>query len=153
MLSTIERRVTATLGDALSKRSHVAVVSAPGPAEAIAAGSGRMVVSLQEITPDAGFERDEFALAQKDPPLSRRVLPLRFLLQVSARLRPADTPAGAAEARTRMLDDLSLAAHALAAATFRNGKGLGSAEADPGFEVLSFGLETGTVARELADGM
>jgi hypothetical protein len=52
-----------------------------------------------------------------------------------------------------MLDDLSLAAHALAEEPFRSGKALRSADADPGYDVIAFALESGTVARELADGM
>ena len=153
MLARIEQKVAATLGDSLAARAHVAVVAAPDSSAELAAGSGRLVVALEEVQPAAGFHEEEFALAPGAPPRSRRVLPVHFVVHVTARMRPqADTPAAIGAARTLLLDDLSLAAHALAEAAFRNGKALQSGDADPGYEVTAFALDGGTVARELTGG-
>lgn len=153
MLARIEQKIAATLGDKLAARNHVAILAAPGSSPALDAGRGRLVVALQEVQPATGFREDEFGLASTAPPVSRRVLPVHFVVSVTARMRPQDNTAPAiAAARTLLLDDLSLAAHALAEETFRNGKGLRSSDADPGYEVTAFALAGGTVARELADG-
>jgi hypothetical protein len=153
MLARIEQKVAATLGVALATRAHVAVVTAPGSSQAIAAGKGRLVVALQEVLPAAGFREEEFMLAGTEPLVSRRVLTVHFLLLVSARVRPQEeTAAAVSQARTLLLDDLSHAAHALAEETFRSGKALLSGDADPGYTVTAFALDGGTVARELADG-
>lgn len=152
MLARIEQKIAATLGDKLAARTHVAVLAAPGPSQALDAGKGRLVVALQEVQPAAGFREDEFGLASAEPPVSRRVLPVQFVVSVTARVRPQDAnPPAIAAARTLLLDDLSLAAHALAEEAFRNGKGLRAAD-DAGYEVTAFALDGGTVARELADG-
>jgi hypothetical protein len=154
MLARIEQKVAATLGDSLAARAHLAVVAAPTPAQGIDAGKGRLVVALQDVAPAAGFREDEFALASSAPPKSRRVLNVSFLVLVTARLRPLDdTPAKIGDARTLILDDLSLAAHALAEESFRNGTALRSGDGDPGYEVTAFALEGGTVVAELAGGL
>jgi hypothetical protein len=111
------------------------------------------VVALQEVVPVPGFREDEFVISTA-PLVSRRVLTVHFLLLVTARVRTQEnTPAAIAQARTLLLDDLSLAAHLLAEESFRNGNALRSADADPGYEVTAFALDGGTVVRELADGI
>lgn len=153
MLARIEQKIAATLGDTLAARTHVAVLAAPGSLPALDAGKGRLVVALQEVQPAAGFHEDELRLASTAPPVSRRVLPVQFVVSVTARVRPQDNnPPAIAAARTLLLDDLSLAAHALAEGAVRNGKALRSSDVDPGYEVTAFALDSGTVARELADG-
>ena len=153
MLASIEQKIAATLGDSLAARTHVAILAAPGSSQELQAGRGRLVVALQEVQPAAGFREDEFALTNAAPPRSRRVLPVHFVVQVTARMRPQDnTPQAIGAARTLLLDDLSLAAHALADATFRNGKALQSGDDDPGYEVTAFALDRGTVDRDLANG-
>lgn len=153
MLARIEQKIAATLGDALAARAHAAVLAAPGSADAIAAGRARLVVALQEVQPAGSFREGEFAMAPGEPLRSRRVLPVHFSVLVTARMRPqSDSAQAIGAARTLLLDDLSLAAHALAAETFRTGKALRAGDDDPGYEVTAFALDGGTVARELADG-
>jgi hypothetical protein len=155
MLDTIEQRVTAIVGEALSQRPHLAVVAAPAPPEAIAAGQGRVIVSLGEIASSGVFQRDEMQLARKSPPLSRRVVPLDFSLDVRLRERPsADSAAARRSTRTQLLRDLALVVHALALGTIRSGTSLKPGTGDPGFDVATFALDGGKVSPELdGDGM
>jgi hypothetical protein len=148
MLSLIEQRVTARIGDALAARSHLKIVTAPGPAVPIEAGQGRVIVALDSVTADAVFPRDELSVVQKEPPLVRRVLPLHFTLAVRLRLRPA---ADVDAARTLLLDDLALTMHALSAPERHDGSAF-APQANDGFDVLTFALDSGKVQPDLVDG-
>jgi len=148
MLSRIEKQVTARIGDTLAARQHLGVFTAPGPAAAIEAGKGRIVIALESVTADKVFPRDEVSVLQKTPPIMRRVLPLHFTLVIRLRVRPnGDIDA----ARTLLLDDVALTMHALSAAGRHDGTGF-KPQGDGGFDVLTFALADGKVLPDLVDG-
>lgn len=148
MLSRIEKQVTARIGDTLVARQHLGVFTAPGPAAAIEAGKGRIVIALESLTADKVFPRDEVSVLQKKPPITRRVLPLHFTLVIRLRVRPnGDVDA----ARTLLLDDVALTMHALSAADRHDGSAF-KPQGDGGFDVLTFALADGKVLPDLIDG-
>jgi hypothetical protein len=148
MLSAIERQVTTAIGRALAARAHIGVFAAPGPADALAPGKGRVLVSLDTMTADALFPRDEVAVLQKNPPVTRRILPLHFTLAVRLRVRPnGDVDA----ARALLLDDVAQTIFALGDAKPRDGSEF-VPQQDSGFNVLTFALAEGKVLPELVDG-
>lgn len=154
MLDTIEQRVAATVGDALSTRAHLTVFAAPGPAAPIASGAGRVIVALRELSAAPFFQRDEMSFAKGAPPTSRRVVPLEFAVDVRLRVNPAAADENAIRnARTLLLRDVGLTVHALGEDKIRTGTKLRPGAGDPGFDVVTFFLESGKVAPELVDGM
>lgn len=145
MLGDIERRLAALVADGVATRTHL-TVGLP-PLDPPAAGQGTVSVSLSEITPGAGFVPSDIALVgPADKPQSRRVLPLGFKADLAFAQSPAaDTAVARADARTLMLEDVSVVAHLLADPALRSGTGFATAAPDPGFQVQSFQLDTSTI--------
>jgi hypothetical protein len=146
MLDELERKLTALVGDATSTRPALAVVQATGELPAPDAGTGVARVGIASLAPEPVFAEEGVLLTNGDgpAPASRRVLPVGFTATISFERRA--TAAGASalvDARTSMLADASLVAHALAATGFATGAAFETAAPDPGFAVRSFGLATG----------
>jgi hypothetical protein len=153
MLSELERKLTALVGDATTARAHLSVVSI---ADATAPDAGRGVcrVAVSALTTESGFERDALLLERGNgSATSRRVLPLGVRARLAFAVRPsADTAPQRAAARTLLLDDLSIVAHALAASDVRDGRAFRTAVPDPGFAVTAFALADGSLPGE-AEGL
>ena len=145
MLAAIERKIAAVLGDGMASRLHLDVMQAPAPAAAPAAGKGLAVVSIGDVTTAGRFEPD-FASMNSGSTDSRRVLPVSFTVLLDFFYTPAAGPTGVTDMRALQLDDLSLAAHLLAAPEMRTGSGLASAAADPGYRVLLFRVDKAAAA-------
>src|SRR5256885_5515917 len=147
MLSRIEGSLTSIVADALSARTHVSTLEAPGPAPALDAGKGAVLVSIAEVTRAATFAPAHTAV---NGTRSRRVLPIEFSAHVEFFVRPAQTnAAGLAAARVLLLEDMSLVSHGLGGVDVASGKAFTAAEPDPGFHVISFLLASGGIARDL----
>jgi hypothetical protein len=154
MLNVIESRIAAIVGDGLAARTHLSVVQAPRAIDGLQPGRGIMRVSLSEMTPDAGFERTQVHFTNGSAPTSRRTLPVRFGSRLEFRMRPQTaSAANQAAARTRLLEDLSLASHLLGAMEVRSGTAFEIAAPDPGFKVLSFEVRRGTAGAQLENGV
>src|SRR5205823_7018788 len=104
MLGELERKITAVVGDGLAGRAGLAVVEAPAPLQP-AAGEGTIRVGLVELAPQAVFEREQIELTTNGgPPVSRRVLPVRFTVRIEFRRQPAaQTPDALSAARALLL--------------------------------------------------
>jgi hypothetical protein len=150
MLSQFEQKVTAVVADAIPARPGLGVFAAPGPPDALVNGSARVVVALRELTPAATFARDDITASRSKPITLRRVMPLRFALDVRLRVRPNGTTAQAlTDARAALLDDVSRAIHALHDDLLRGGQDFDVDGDDPGFSVSSFVLAAANVQPEL----
>src|SRR5215471_10467438 len=150
MLNGLETKMTAVVADGMQSRAGFVVVEAPTGLTA-AAGSGAVRVSVSQWTGFPGFQRDSVAFPTNTS--SRRILGLDF----QATLEFLRTPAAAGDAeavtsRSLLLEDMSLVSHLLGADDVRGGKAFIPAAPDPGFEVLSFDLITGSLPVALAGG-
>src|SRR5215470_7550852 len=114
MLAAIERKLAAVLGDGLASRPHLSVIQAPAPTTAPDQGKGVLVASIGDVSSVARFEPD-FASMSSGSTEARRVLPVSFTAVLEFFYTPATGPTGVSDARALQLDDLSLAAHLLAA--------------------------------------
>ena len=65
MLSELERKLTAVVGDATTARTHLSVVSA-SDATAPAAGRGVCRVGVSALTAESAFERQELLLSKSN---------------------------------------------------------------------------------------
>ncbi len=148
MLSRIEGTLTSIVAEALTARPHLSALEAPGPAPALEAGQGAVLVSIADVTRAGTFAP---AQSQVNGAQSRRVLPIEFGARVDFFVRPTG-PAAAdlAAARTLLLEDMSLVSHSLGATEVVTGQAFAAAEPDPGFHVTSFLLATGGIERDLA---
>src|SRR5689334_13778649 len=155
MLGEIEKKLTAIVGDALVSRTHLKVVEGPGAAPD--AGKGLVAVSVNAIAAPAVFEREQSSIAMGAPADSatlRRILRVQLTARVAFSIRPQDeTPLAVTAARGLILDDISLSAHALAAGGVRDGSAFQTSNPDPGFELLEFSLQKGTMPGELTGGL
>ena len=155
MLGEIERKLTAIVGDALASRTHLKAAESPGAAPD--PGKGLVAVSVNALTGPAVFEREQSAIAMGAPAVSatlRRILRVQFTARLAFSMRPRDdTPSSVTAARGLILDDISLSAHALAAGGVRDGSAFQTANPDPGFELLDFALQKGTMPGELTGGL
>lgn len=153
MLREIERKLTAVVADGLTTRTHLQVLAAPGPVSALDPGQGAVLVAMAEVGLKPVFERSQLQFTgPPDGPQSRRVLPVDFLVRLRFSLRPAtQTPPGLDAARTLLLEDMSLTAHLLGDEAVQNGKVFATAPPDHGFQVLSFALDQGIIAPDLAN--
>src|SRR5579885_1574311 len=143
MLNALELRIVAVVADRLAGRDHLTVHAGPAPAAAPEPGQGRLFVTLADFSPNTAF-RAERVRAILSPPSSRRVLGLEGLVRLRFQLQAAAaTPDSIDQARALLLEDLSLAAHALADPVVLAGS-VFETEADSGFRVTSFALEKGT---------
>ncbi|HEX5414793.1 MAG TPA: hypothetical protein VFZ25_03945 [Chloroflexota bacterium] len=141
MLGAIERKLAAIVGDGLSGRAHLSVVSAPGGAADPPPGRGIVVVSVHLADPVPRFERDAVGVDVGGSLPRRRVLPIEFSAQLDFLQTPqAGVDTGLTDARALQLDDVSLAAHLLSDPDVRNGQAFISAAADSGYRVLQFGV-------------
>lgn len=130
------------LADRLSARSHLTVFGAGAPAAAPAAGRGRAVVSIGEFTPSAAF-RSERVRDTLAPPSSRRILGLDGTVRIRFEIEPETADQAAINtARTLLLEDMSLTAHALTSPDVGSGRAFDSGD-DQGFNVLNFLLDKG----------
>lgn len=146
MINRIEQKLTSLLGDDLAGRTHLSVIEAPGPPSGINAGRGAVLVSLAETTPENQFERDTFAFSGNQ---SRRVLPVQFTARIEFFQRPAGhSAAQTAAARNLLLEDLSLVSHGLARENILNGNEFAPSDPDPGFRVISFIQQGGSIDRD-----
>jgi len=150
MLSELERKITAVVGDSLSGRPHLVVLEAPTPPPELQPGKGSVRVSISELTPESSFEPGMFAEeGSKGARKTRRVLGLKFDARVRFLMRPADqTDAGLRGGRKLLLEDVSLVAHALGSTDAQGGSAFATGAADPGFRVLTFALVSGSVGDE-----
>jgi hypothetical protein len=138
VLDELERKLTAVVADALAGRAGVAVTQAVG-APPVPNGDGAVAVGLTALEPVPVFADDSIRL--EDGPTSRRIFPLGFTATLSfARKAASEDPGPLAQARTAVLRDASLVAHALGALPFATGHAFETAGPDPGFEVRAFGL-------------
>lgn len=150
MLHELERKLTAVVGEALAARPQVDVVQATGEAPAPPVGRGRVAVGLSALTAAPAFASG--LLRDAAPPAagageSPRVVPVAFEASLLfGRRAAAATPAALGEARTLLLEDASIVAHALGADGVSTGTAFVSAAPDPGFEVRAFGLAAGALA-------
>lgn len=150
MLSELERKITAVVGDSLSGRPHLTVLEAPAAAQGLQPGRGSVRVALSELTPQASFEAGSFTVeGGPGARQSRRVLGVSFGARVEFQLRPADqSNEGLTAGRRLLLEDVSLVAHGLGAAGALAGGAFQTGAADPGFRVLTFALVKGQVGGE-----
>ena len=153
MLSELERKITAVVGDTLNGRLHLTVLEAPAFVPELTRGNGSVRVAISELEPQPGFEVSKFAIegnagAQK----SRRVLPVQFNVRVEFLLRPLNqTNGGLTDARKLLLEDVSLVGHALGTLGVQGGSAFRTAAADPGFEVMTFALVKGQLGATLVN--
>ena len=140
MLQALERKLAAVVADAVADRAHIEVTVAAGPAALPDAGTAIARVAVASAAPDRGFDRERTAFAREGAATTgRRVLPVRFEARIAFVVAP-DTGAGAvADARSRLLEDVSVVAHALDELSVRDGTALGSA-GDAGYEVQCFSV-------------
>jgi hypothetical protein len=142
MLNAFEQRIVAVLADRLAARNHLTVFGAGAPTGAPAPGQGRAAVSIGEFTPSGAF-RSERVRDTLSPPSSRRVLGLDGTVRVRFEMQPAAAGQAAIDAaRGMLLEDMSLAAHALAAPDVATGRAFDTGS-DEGFTVLEFVLDRG----------
>lgn len=155
MLSGLESKLTAIVGDGLSTRTHLTVLQAPNAVDNLTAGKGAVRIGISELLPQNIFERERFAFTgSTGAQSSRRILPLQFIANIDFQLKPASaTPAGLSSGRTLLLDDMALTSHLLETETVRSGGIFKTSGADSGFQVKSFDLGKGTVGSELVDGL
>lgn len=152
MLSELERKLTALVGDATTARTHLSVVST-SDATPPAAGRGVCRVGVSALSAEPGFELGELLLEHGNgSATSRRVLPVGFRATLAFGVRPnGETGPQRASARALLLDDVSVVGHALARAEVRDGRAFRTAAPDPGFAVRSFALRDGATLGEVDD--
>jgi hypothetical protein len=154
MLGALEQRLLGLVSDALAGRDQLAI----GPAGASGepeAGSGAVRIGLTTLRPITGFE-PRMRPAPPGTDDTRRMRPLRLAFEASIDVsqRPAaDGEDALIAARRLALDDLSLIGHALDAPELRDGAAFLDGDADPGFLVTEFSLESGAVPAIGADGI
>jgi hypothetical protein len=156
VLNGLESKLTALVATALAGRDGLTVEQAAEPESAPAAGAGVVRVALTGLGAEAVFDPGWRIITGGNGQASRRrVLPVRFAAVLRFARKPAggvDPAAAAATARRLLLEDLSLAGHALAEERVRSGAAF-TVAGDPGFEVRGFAFGAGTVAAEPADGL
>ncbi|MDX1655811.1 MAG: hypothetical protein R3310_11435 [Candidatus Competibacteraceae bacterium] len=146
MLNRIEQKLTSMLGDELAARSHLSVTNSPTAVAGLDPGRGTVLVALSGLTPAARFERGTIAFEGLQ---SRRILPMQFMVRVELFIRAAgNSEAQLIAARNLLLEDLSLISHGLAHEGVVGGKAFAVSDPDPGFKVISFALEEGTINRD-----
>jgi hypothetical protein len=153
VLNELERKLTALVGEALATRNQVDVTQTAGAPPTPAAGRGAVAVGLRALSGTPVFSPDELVLHLTGPgsPASVRVAAVGFEATLAlARTAASGAAADLTAARTLLLEDASLLAHALNADDFGGGGAFAAAAPDPGFEVRTFGLTTGALdaARE-----
>jgi hypothetical protein len=155
VLSELEGKLVALVGDAFKGRAEVAVVEATGKTAPAAPGAGLVRVGLSTLEPEASFLPGEQAISTGNGGAKRRrVLALRFTATLELSRQPADTTAGATvAARKLLLDDMATAGHALADPLVRTGAAFAAQGPDQGFGVRGLELVTGTVAAEPVAGL
>src|SRR5687767_3567674 len=123
MLSELERKLTALVGDATTARTHLSVVSTSDVTPP-AAGRGVCRVGVSAVSGEPGFELGELLLEQGNgSATSRRVLPVAFRATLAFAVRPSgETGPQRAAARALLLDDVAVVGHALARADVRDGR-------------------------------
>ncbi len=143
MLDELEKKLTSLVADALAARAGVTIAQSSGaPPAPAGAGTGAVAVGLATLEPVPVFADDSVQIG--DGPTSRRVFPVGFTATVSFAREAASENAGPlAQARTALLRDASLVAHALGALPFATGHAFETAGPDPGFDVRAFGLAAG----------
>jgi hypothetical protein len=155
VLNGLEGKLTALVATALAGRDGLTVEQAAGPESAPAAGSGVVRVALTGLGAEPMFDPGGRVITGNGQARRRRVLPVRFAAVLRFARKPADgddAAAAAATARRLLLEDLSLAGHALAEERVRSGAAF-TVAGDPGFEVRGFATGAGTVATEPVDGL
>ena len=148
MLDELERKLTALVADALAARAGIAVAQAVGTPPT-PAGDGAVAVGLRALAPEPVFNNDLFRI--EEGPTSRRVFAVRFTAALEfARKAASEDPEPLAQARSALLRDVSLVAHAFGALPPADGQAFQSDGPDPGFAVHVFGFSSGALdtARE-----
>jgi len=152
VLAALEQKLAALVGDAVAARTDLSVV-AGGDDPAPDVGRGVVRAAVAELAAESGFVPDD-VLVHRQNGTSRRLLPVGFQATLEFVRRPTAASAAAARtARRLLLEDVSLVAHALAAAPVRAGGAFAVADPDPGFEVRGFGLGVGATPAERDDGL
>jgi hypothetical protein len=155
MLAALETKLAALVSDALAARAHLDVVRAgtqPGEPQP---GRSHVVVGLTAVDRDPSFAPEGILVAESNGgAASRRVLDVGFAASLAVSLRPqSESEADLQGARTLLMDDLSLAAHALGAPAVRTGAAFVTAAPDPGFLVRRFELVDAAIALERSDSL
>jgi hypothetical protein len=148
VIGRLENKLAALVSDAT--RLGVGIGSLEPPA----VGQQSLAAAITSIDATPGFVPNETAaVGGAAPPRSRRVLPVQFEATIEVRSRPAsaDAPARGA-ARSELAGLVSAIAYRFADPDMQSGKDFHTAEPDPGFRVLSFGLVSAAVPSGLADG-
>jgi hypothetical protein len=145
VLNELERKLTAVAADALSARADLDVVQAVGEPPAPAAGRAVVAVGLTAAAPEAVFAPETVLFGTNGGgTTSRRTTSLGVTAGLAfARQATAETPAALADARTLLLEDASIVAHAFADVPAATGAAFVPAAPDPGFAVHSFALASG----------
>jgi len=154
MLGALEQRLLGLVSDALAGRDQLAIGPAGAPGEP-EAGSGAVRVGLATLRPVTGFEpRTRPAPPGTDETRQMRPLRLAFEASIDVSQRPAaDGEDALIAARRLALDDLSTIGHALDASELRDGAAFLDGQADSGFLVTEFRLESGAIPEIGADGI
>lgn len=148
MIGRLENKLAALVSDAVGLGVGIGSLEAP------AAGQHSLAAAVTSIVAAPGFVPNETAaVGGAAPPRSHRVLPVQFEAVIEVRSRPAgaDAPARGA-ARGALSGLVSTIAYRFADPDMQTGSDFATAEPDPGFRVLSFGLVSATVPSGLADG-
>ena len=158
MLSELERKITAVVGDTLNGRLHLTVLEAPAFVPELERGKGSVRVAISEMEPQTGFEVGRFSVeGDRGAQKSRRVLPVQFNVRIEFLVRPLNqTNVGLSDARKLLLEDVSLVGHALGTSIVQDGNAFRAGPPDPGFQVITFTLVKGlfgaTLVNELLTG-
>ncbi len=136
-------------------RTHLHVVAAPSTDTPSDPDQGIVRVALVHFAPQPLFQPGQFVqVGEAGSPRSRRVVQMQFTAHLAFTLRPlADNATTNQASRARLLDDMALIAHLLAAPDVYNGKAFASSAPDPGYRVLGFHFERGSSAPAAVDGL
>jgi hypothetical protein len=142
VLSALQHRVTAVVADLLATRPGLSVVEAGAPPGVLALGAGVVQVAVASVLPPA---EDDFAAGRVLPPASSsqrvRVVRVDALVRTTFARRAGDAgDAALRQARSALLDDVTLVVHGLDDAAARSGGTFAGDDADPGFRVLGLSL-------------
>ena len=154
MLGALEQRLLDLVADAVEGLEGV-TVGAAGHAASLEAGAAQVRVGIVAVRPLAGFEPTTRPAHPGSDEASRvRHLRLGFEAGIEVSQQPAeDSEDGVAAGRRRALDVLTVIGHTLDAAEVRAGAAFADGEADPGFQVTEFAVESGEVPEVGSDGV
>jgi hypothetical protein len=148
MLPRLENKLAALVSDATGLAVGVGSLERP------AAGQNSLAAAVTMLAAEPGFvPADELVEEGQGAPRKRRILPVRFEATVDIRSSPeSPDAAGRGAARAALAGLVSTIGFLFTDADLQTGAGFRTSEADPGFQVLSFGLVSASAPSGLADG-